>query len=317
LLFPTDSPKVRAAGGGDGEVSQVAIGDGSAVEQATVDRHALREHVRSTLTRLSRTGELPALPAAATAALAIAREPDAGVESLARVIRADVGLSARILRAANSAAYARRTPARTLAEAVLTLGLRRTCDLLVAAGARQLFRLVPRHADRLWNHALASALVAEELARTTGAADPHLTFLPGLFHDVGRIAFLLADDEAFGIVHAHVEGRAPSQSDVERAWYGFDHAEAGAILAEDWGLVHDQVEGIRWHHQPGQAEEGAALAAILNVADAGAHVIGHGTTRVAPNDAAGRERLGIDDERFASATAAARSAFAVHHDLFV
>jgi HD-like signal output (HDOD) protein len=298
-------------------VSEVAIEAGSAIEQATVDRQALREHVRSTLTRLSRTGELPALPAAATAALAIARDPEAGVESLARVIRADVGLSARILRAANSAAYARRVPARTLGEAVLTLGLRRTCDLLVAAGARQLFRQVPRHAERLWNHALASALMAEELARETGAAEPHLTFLPGLFHDVGRIAFLLSDDDAFAIVHEHVEGRAPSQSEVERAWYGFDHAEAGAILAEDWGLVHDQVEGIRWHHQPAQAEEGRALAAILNVADAGAYAMGFGSSRVAPNDVAGRERLGIDAERFANVVAGARSAFAVHHDLFV
>jgi HD-like signal output (HDOD) protein len=299
------------------KVSQVAIEAGSAVEQSAVDRQALREHVRSTLTRLSRTGELPALPAAATAALAIARDPEAGVESLARVIRADIGLSARILRAANSAAYARRMPARTLAEAVLTLGLRRTCDLLVAAGARQLFRQVPRHAERLWNHALASALMAEELARETGAADPLLTFLPGLFHDVGRIAFLLSDDDAFAIVHEHVEGRAPSQSDVERAWYGFDHAEAGAILAEDWGLVHDQVEGIRWHHQPGQAEQGVPLAALLNVADAGAYAMGFGSSRVAPNDSAGRERLGIDADRFAASLAAARSAFAVHHDLFV
>jgi len=46
---------------------------GSEARDAEVDRQALREHVRSTLTRLSRTGELPALPAAATAALAIAR----------------------------------------------------------------------------------------------------------------------------------------------------------------------------------------------------------------------------------------------------
>jgi HD-like signal output (HDOD) protein len=297
-------------------MSEVASDLGAGGGEA-VNRQVLREHVRSTLTRLSRTGELPALPAAATAALAITRDADAGVESLSRVIRADVGLSARILRAANSAAYARRMPARTLAEAVLTLGLRRTCDLLVAAGARQLFRQVPRHAEHLWNHALASALLAEEIARATGAADPHLTFLPGLFHDVGRIAFLLADDDAFAIVHDHVERRAPSQSDAERAWYGFDHAEAGAILAEDWGLVHDQVEGIRWHHQPGQAEQGRLIAAILNVADAGAYAMGFSTSAAAPSDAAGRELLGIDADRVAAALAAARSAFTVHHDLFV
>ena len=289
---------------------------GSEAHDADVDRQALREHVRSTLTRLSRTGELPALPAAATAALAIARDPEAGVESLCTVIRTDVGLSARILRAANSAAYARRVPARTLAEAVLTLGLRRTCDLLVAAGVRQLFHRVPRCAERMWNHALATALVAEEVARATGAVDPHIVFLPGLFHDVGRIAFLLADDAAFGFVDAQVESGAKKRPDAERAWYGFDHAEAGAILAEDWGLVHEQVDAIRWHHQPGQADQGRLLAAVLNVGDAGAYVLGFGGGAVAPLDAAGREILLLSADTTNEALATARGVFAIHHDLF-
>jgi putative nucleotidyltransferase with HDIG domain len=290
--------------------------EGSEAHDAEVDRQALREHVRSTLTRLSRTGELPALPAAATAALAIARDPEAGVESLCTVIRTDVGLSARILRAANSAAYARRVPARTLAEAVLTLGLRRTCDLLVAAGVRQLFHRVPRCAERMWNHALATALVAEEVARATGAVDPHIVFLPGLFHDVGRIAFLLADDAAFGVVDAQVDSGAKKRPDAERAWYGFDHAEAGAILAEDWGLVHEQVDAIRWHHQPGQADQGRLLAAVLNVGDAGAYVLGFGGGAVAPVDAAGREILLLSADAANAALATARGVFAIHHDLF-
>jgi putative nucleotidyltransferase with HDIG domain len=289
---------------------------GSEAHDAEVDRQALREHVRSTLTRLSRTGELPALPAAATAALAIARDPEAGVESLCTVIRTDVGLSARILRAANSAAYARRVPARTLAEAVLTLGLRRTCDLLVAAGVRQLFHRVPRCAERMWNHALATALVAEEIARATGAADPHIVFLPGLFHDVGRIAFLLADDAAFGVVDAQVDSSAKKRPDAERAWYGFDHAEAGAILAEDWGLVHEQVDAIRWHHQPAQADQGRLLAAVLNVGDAGAYALGFGSGAVAPVDAGGREILVLSSDAANEALATARGVFAIHHDLF-
>jgi len=284
-------------------------------ESATVNRQTLRDHVRSTLTRLSRTGELPALPAAATAALGIARDPDAGVEALTQVIRRDVGLSARILRAANSAAYARRVPARSLGEAVLTLGLRRTCDLLVAAGARQLFRQIPNQAERLWNHALASALVAEELARETAACDPHLVFLPALFHDVGRIAFLLADDEAFAAVHPG-DREATVAADAERAWYGFDHAEAGAILAEDWGLVHEQVDAIRWHHQPSQAEQGLVQSAILNVADAGAYTMGYGGGAARVIDQPGRDVLRLTAERHAAAMLAARENFALHRDLF-
>lgn len=277
------------------------------------DRNVLRELVRGTLTRLSRTGELPALPPAATAALAIARDPNAGVEGLCQVIRSDVGLSARILRVANSAAYARRIAARTLSEAVLTLGLRKTCDLLVAAGARQLFRQVPGHAERLWNHALVTALLCEEIARETRATEPHFAFLPGLFHDVGRIAFLLAADDAF---HA-VADRTGSTADAERAWYGFDHAEAGAILVEDWGLAADQVDAIRWHHQPAQAERGRLLAAALNVADAEAFAMGFGGGTGAPAGTAGAGVLGLGAEATGRAVSRASAAFSAHHDFLV
>ena len=79
-----------------------------------VERGDLRQRVRNTLTRLSRTGSLPTLPAAASAALNIARDPEADVQHVCEVIHTDVGLAARIIRAANSAAIGRRTPAKSL-----------------------------------------------------------------------------------------------------------------------------------------------------------------------------------------------------------
>ncbi len=246
-------------------------------DETALDRAALRDCVRSTLTRLSRTGELPTLPATATAALAVARDPEAGVDELCKVIRLDVGLSARILRVGNSPAYARRTPAKTLRDAVLTIGLRKACDLLVAASARRLFESSRRASD-LWGHALATAIAAEELARVTRAIDPAMAFLPGLFHDVGRIAFMLADPVAHDVIVGLVDEGAGTPSELERGWYGFDHADAGAILAEDWGLAPEQCEGIRWHHRPADAEgPGQGLAAVVQAADALAYAIGWGS----------------------------------------
>lgn len=172
---------------------------------------------------------------------------------------------------------------------------------------------MPGHAEALWNHALAAALLAEEIARETRAAEPHFAFLPGLFHDVGRIAFLLADDDAFH----EVAGQSATAVEAERAWYGFDHAEAGAILAEDWGLAADQVDAIRWHHQPGQAERGRLLAAALNVADAEAYAMGFGGGALAPAGQAAADALGLSAEASARAVARASAAFAAHRDFLV
>ncbi|MCC6764454.1 MAG: HDOD domain-containing protein [Deltaproteobacteria bacterium] len=269
-----------------------------AFEQRTwtpLQHEDLQARVRSTLARLSQTGALPTLPAAASAALGMARDPEADIDDLCRVIQTDVGLSARVLRIANSAALGRRNPARKLQEAVITLGLRKTCDILVAACAKRLYEGATAGAEELWNHSLAVAVACEELARTTRRVEVGCAFLPGLFHDVGRAAFLLADGTAAEVIESLAVNGTGERSYLEREWYGFDHAEAGAILAEDWGLALELCDAIRWHHEPTEAGAARELATLLNAADAFAYRIGCGTGSEAP-PSVGTTLLGLGAE---------------------
>jgi putative nucleotidyltransferase with HDIG domain len=273
----------------------------------TIEIHDARHHadlqarVRSTLARLSQTGALPTLPAAASAALGLARDPEADVDKLCRVIQTDVGLSARVLRVANSAALGRRNPARKLQEAVITVGLRKTCDVMVAACAKRLYETGSARAEDLWNHSLAVAVAAEELARVTGRIETGCAFLPGLFHDVGRVAFFLADESAADVIDGLAANGDDAESYLEREWYGFDHAEAGAILAEDWGLALELCDAIRWHHDPREAGAAVELATILNAADCLAYRIGCGNHLEPPPDVS-TVRLGfVPDEETAIA----------------
>jgi HD-like signal output (HDOD) protein len=233
--------------------------------------------VRRTLARLSITGELPTLPAAATAALSLARDPDTGIDDLAGLIRVDVSLAARILRVANSAGYGRRSRAKTLIEAIGTIGVRKTCDLLVVACTRDLFKGPDPVVRPLWDHAFVTAIAAEELARVTPGVDAASAFLPGLFHDVGRLAFLVADPVAGHLIRDLAAAGEGETCDLEAQWFGFVHADVSAILAADWGLDEAQADGIRWHHEPERAGSGKALAAVLHGADRMARSLGYGT----------------------------------------
>jgi putative nucleotidyltransferase with HDIG domain len=282
---------------------------------ATPLRHDdLQARVRSTLARLSQTGALPSLPAAASAALALARDPEADVDKLCRVIQTDVGLSARVLRVANSAALGRRNPARKLQEAVITVGLRKTCDIMVAACAKRLYEGATARAEELWNHSLAVAVAAEELARTTRRVEVGSAFLPGLFHDVGRVAFLLADETAAEVIENLAAGGDGAKSFLEREWYGFDHAEAGAILAEDWGLALELCDAIRWHHDPSEAGAARELATILNAADAVAYKLGAGATLEAPTGVT-TTHLGLSPEDEATLLERVQTAWDAQRDL--
>jgi len=264
--------------------------------ESNIQQGAVRERVSSTLKRLSRTGALPTLPAVASSALALVRDPEADIDELCKIIQTDVGLSARVLRIANSAALGRRRSVRKLSDAVVTVGLRKTCDVLVAACARQLYDQASPRAETLWNHALAAAVASEELARRTRRVEPGRAFLPGLFHDVGQIAFLLADEVSLDVVDQLVEAGEGDRVGLEREWYGFDHAEGGAILSEDWGLAAEQSEAIRFHHEPGNAGEVSELAANLSAADAIAYAIGCGASTIPPEDAVSLEALGVEGE---------------------
>jgi HD-like signal output (HDOD) protein len=285
-----------------------------AVSTTSIPHEDLQAHVRSTLARLSQTGALPSLPAAASAALGMARDPEADVDKLCRVIQTDMGLAARVLRVANSAALGRRNPARKLQEAIITVGLRKTCDIMVAACAKRLYEGASSRAEELWNHSLAVGVAAEELARLTRRVELGCAFLPGLFHDVGRVAFILADPTAAEVIDGLVANSGGEKSYFEREWYGFDHAEAGAILAEDWGLALELCDAIRWHHDPKEAGAARELATILNAADRLAYTIGCGTDAEPPSSVS-IASLGLSPEDEATLAERVRTAWEEQRDL--
>ena len=221
------------------------------------------DRVRQALTDLARTGSVPVLTPVATAALDIARRRDPDPLEMVDIIETDVGLAARILRLANSYAYLRRTPARTIREAVLTVGIQETCNLVVSASAQGLHRSAGPHAPLLWEHAVAVGIATREVVRMTRQMEPDVAFLPGLFHDIGRILFRAVHPVAAARVDAlFSRGCTDDAIRLEHELFGFDHAEAGASLVEHWGLTSDQSTAIRWHHHPSPSSSGLGASIV-------------------------------------------------------
>jgi len=125
---------------------------------------------------------------------------------------------------------------------------------------------------QLWRHALAVGLVAVRLAPAEmDAGERNRLFTAGVVHDLGK---LLLDAP----LRAMLE-QLPPEPDysglvmAERDLLGFDHAEAGAALAEAWNFPADLVQIIGSHHRPSPAGSPAALilAADLLASDVGHH----------------------------------------------
>jgi putative nucleotidyltransferase with HDIG domain len=255
-----------------------------------------RDKLRVLFDRVAELCDLPPLPAVATRAMALARDPEVKTDDLAAVVQTDAAIALRVLRISRSALYVRRKPPETLKEAIATVGLDGLRKILVAASARSAYRVNDAVSQSLWRHALATALAADELAARTGKARGGPSFIAGLMHDVGRLVFHLSDPAAYtALGHPTVE--------LEERTFGVSHAAVGACLAEQWELDDEVVEAVMMHHTGG-----SPLADRLWVADRIAHEIGFGTSKdLTPAPAKG-PAVAIDVTGVAEKVAAALAA---------
>src|SRR5436190_3160883 len=94
---------------------------------------------------------------------------------------------------------------------------------------------------------LADAAVAAAAAEQVGAHGdgPHLG---GLLHDMGKLVLPIAYGAEICDRLAATVPDGAERVVREREMFGIDHALAGALVAERWGVASDVVAAIAWHH---------------------------------------------------------------------
>jgi HD-like signal output (HDOD) protein len=215
--------------------------------------------------------QMPVLPQIAVRIMEEMRSPSTTAARLAELTKKDPILASTVLRVANSALYGGRTQISDLAYAIARIGLNQSRNLLLATVLRSKManpKIYGARGAHMMDHALAVAFGSSLVASATGQ-DANEAFLCGLLHDFGRFALIKV---------LHDDGRGGTElSPEDQAWVDRFHPEAGAFLAEAWGLPEVVCETTRCHHYPEHAPEGFQQpAAVIGVADAVAHRLGLG-----------------------------------------
>ncbi|MER3472461.1 MAG: hydrolase [Armatimonadota bacterium] len=215
--------------------------------------------------------DLPALPEVVVRVMRLAEDPRSDAQSIARVIATDQAMAARVLRLANSAFYGLPRRVSTLSEAVVILGFRTIKNLAIAAST---FELLNREIagywlqrGELWRHSLACAIGAQLIAQRVRLPVTEEAFVGGLLHDIGKVAINLFVREQFDQIMEHALQERIPFVEAEQAVLGFNHAMAGALIAEKWNLPPSLVSVIRYHHQPSQMPEADMLVCVVHLAD--------------------------------------------------
>ena len=220
---------------------------------------------------IRQTTELPSMPEVAFEVMRVADMADSSAITVAATLSRDPSLSVRILRLANSAFYGMTREVTSISDAVVVLGMRTVKSLsLVAASFPWLHKALDGKGISpvlLWNHSLTTAYLVRAMATRKQMPDAELPFCIGLLHDIGTVVFAVWKENAFDSLVRRAEAEERPLDEIERAVYGFDHAEVGAELCDVWNLPRVYGSAIRYHHQPSLPETSDPIADLIHVAD--------------------------------------------------
>jgi putative nucleotidyltransferase with HDIG domain len=247
---------------------------------------------------------LPSLSSAVMELLSSLNQDDIDNDVLATKIGQDPALTARTLKLANSSFYGMSFKSKTLREAVSVLGSRTVRRLATSAAMVDTFSGDIRcgfDVKTLWQHAIAVALCAGELARNSNV-NQDMAYVAGLLHDVGRLVLATQRPADYALAMAYRAEHDCSVLQAERHQFDTDHAAVGAALIQHWRLPEELRQAIANHHTA-QETDGQMLPLMVMVADAMAHAL---DLAADPNDAVPSvplfvwQRLGQDDDTLRS-----------------
>jgi HD-like signal output (HDOD) protein len=217
--------------------------------------------------RLARVG-LATQPEVASQILDLTSRPDAQITEYAKILRADQGLTGRLLRLANSAYFAQRQPVTTIERACVLLGLDRLKAVslgfyLSAAASSDASNALSR---RTWGQSVFRACVAGELAKVVSPRQLSESFVIGLMVDAGVPLMLrLVGDQYMKYAEAGVPPARTFRLEFQEL--EFTHVDVAAALCKRWRLPEVLAKPIEWHHTaPGESEKQDTLYRMHRIA---------------------------------------------------
>ncbi len=214
--------------------------------------------------------QLPTLPKIATEVVDLVDNPKTNAMKLGRVILSDQGLTAKVLKIANSPFYGFPRRISTVEFAIIVLGFDALKEIVISIS---LVSALQKKSDDyfqekdFWDHAITTATVARRLARDLDYRVSGEAFVGGLLHDMGISILHRYFNSEFKQIVEEARSTNCSYIQAEEQVLGVTHAEVGGWLAERWNLPDHLIDVLFHHHVPEKAEKNPELVALIHCAD--------------------------------------------------
>jgi HD-like signal output (HDOD) protein len=183
---------------------------------------------------------LPVIPEIAIRVMNIAEDGlNISFRELENIIRVDPGLTAKILKIANSALYARQNEIKSLQIAISMLGFKNIKSLVLLVTASSFFH----HAKKtkfyndFWRHSITTAFLGKIFSLHCQKTDiAENVFSSGLLHNIGKTVLFNVDPPKYErLLVMEKEGKEPTEV-YEEQLFGINHRKIGAELFKRWNF---------------------------------------------------------------------------------
>ena len=166
--------------------------------------------------------------------------PEVGLTEIVKIVGTEPRLAARLLQAANSAAF---NPAgkhlTDLRAAITRLGHRPVQSAAMSFAVNQLrlapaLRAISKPLNVLWEQSISVAAICQVVARRTRVS-PEEAFLAGLLHGIGRLYIMVRSVGKSDALY-----RDPTFVDMIASW----HPAIGKAVLENWGFDDHMCEAV-------------------------------------------------------------------------
>jgi putative nucleotidyltransferase with HDIG domain len=197
---------------------------------------------------------------------------DCDIASIAKEIRKDQVLSAKILMLCNSSYLGMARKIDSIDQAVTFLGDKTLLQLTITAQTERLLNSSDKGYSLtrggLYYHVLATARLCEKLSFRIRKIQPDLAYTAGLLHDIGKVVLDQYLANAKPLFYRMMIERKEDARSIEQKVFGIDHNHAGLMLAENWDLPQVIKDVTLFHHCPEKADSNADVVHLVYLADA-------------------------------------------------
>ena len=223
---------------------------------------------------IERTVSVPTIPSVLMRMDRVLASPETCAGDVAKAVSSDPALASKVLRIANSAYYGLKSRVTSLDLAVALLGFKVIRNIVVTASLLDSFGGAADgttvQAEGFWRHsaqtAAAAKLIHSRFVKGDKAVDDD-AYTAGLLHDLGKLILLDKRKREYIAMMTRARAKGTPLYLAEREEYGYDHAQVGGLLAENWHLPASVVAGITHHHDPLEYLDEYPTVALTHIGD--------------------------------------------------